>query len=87
MDDYFPAIMAVVYGDTLPQLAVARVEEAIELRRTRVNADPADGGTSTAEAATAVLEPMNLELAALLATLSSELDERADPDEHQGDAP
>ena|SRR5579859_2519236 len=65
MDDYLPAIMAVMYGDTLPQLAVARAEEAIEARRLSRSA------AALASDETLVGDAINPELAALLATLSS----------------
>jgi hypothetical protein len=75
MDDYLPAILAVLYGETLPQLAIARVEEGIELRHASLNADPSttlealdDESDTTAPPAA---EPINAELETLLATLSS----------------
>ena len=72
LDDYLPAIMGVMYGDIMPQLAVARVEEAIQLRRTALNFEPSpiaeahvDDGPETDTGL------MNEELETLLATLSS----------------
>jgi hypothetical protein len=69
MDDYFPAILAVLYGNTQPQLAVSRAEEAIELRRVARNANPlATGEPLVDDAVVTEPEVINEELAALLAT-------------------
>jgi hypothetical protein len=81
MDDYFAAFMAVIYGDAPPQLAVVRAEEAIHLRGLVSSDQTAAEETPPGGAATSAPEPINQELAALLASLSSELDERPDSED------
>jgi hypothetical protein len=72
MDDHFPAIMAAIYGDTPPQLVVARVEEAIELRRVARARDSMSTVDPLIEDAVATQPQLvSDELESLLATLSA----------------
>jgi hypothetical protein len=81
MDDYFPGIMAVIYGDTAPDVAIARVEEAIELRRKPSSDGAASVETPATDSVAKAAEPISDDLAALLARLSSGLGE---PESEQG---
>ena len=84
MDDYLPAIMAVLYGDMSPELAVGRVEEALELRRLAVSLDTSTAVETPVDDEVAPgPDLINEELETLLATLSSGFGAQAESDNHR----